>query len=501
LFHIFRPLSIPKKKTFFSCFSSVPLTSLPPLFHFFLSFILHAHSYQPMSKNHGYLPLGQEDTSADHTNTTNNNNINNNNNNNESNTNNTSTHRPDHQLTHGHVAVTVSQLDPTTLAPSTNGTKTTSSSVITTPPGPRTMESYTYPGRSFVDSNNNDSPTSEGAKETSSTSTTTTITTITTTTATTSGLRPTAQSIASAPAAPTTTTVEATSSAAADASSSPLPAFQFPRFGAKNKTLLGLKDRLASTASAPTQGSSSNSHSESSNSASNARDATYARLVGSKSLGTGLLGKNKENNPSLTGSTSDLLHIRPKQHPYTTEDGPRGIRRSQRRQVLREIRPDLHNLPEELLREQARSGATVDAITNSQPIIGDGTGLPTSPAVSGAHLQGPGSGTGSGSGTGNNSQGERGTLLGAGDGLGLGFGVGGKANATPSRWGRPRLGANRRQRRASGSGLGRETDQRVIQSSVFKPVVTSVDGGKVNIHPLRRLFCISFVCVMRIRIF
>ncbi|KAF9136312.1 phosphatidyl inositol kinase [Mortierella sp. 14UC] len=369
---------------------------------------------------------------------------------------------------------------------STATTKTTSSPVITTQPGLRTMDSYTYPGRSFADNDSlaivdtavlaKNASTSTGS--TTNNATTTTITTAsTTTTTTTSGLRPAAQSIASAPAAPTTTTtVEATSSASADASSSPQPAFQFPRFGAKHKSLLGLKDRLVSTNSAPSYGASHNE----SNGSTSALDATYARLVGSRPLGAGLLSNNnnnKDSNPSLAASTSDLLHIRPKQHPYTTEDGPRGIRRSQRRQVLREIRPDLHNLPEELLREQARSGATVDAITNSQP-IGDGTGLPTSPA-SGAQLQGSGSGSGSGSGTGTgSSQGERGTLLGSGDGLGLGFGVGGRANATPSRWGRPKLGGSRRQRRALGSGLGRENDQRVIQSSVFKPVETSVDGGK-----------------------
>ncbi|KAF9148247.1 phosphatidyl inositol kinase [Linnemannia schmuckeri] len=415
-----------------------------------------------MSSNHGYLPLGQEDTSADH----------NNEDHSENNTNNknSSTHRPD-----GHVAVTMSQQDPPTLVPPTTTGATSKSSVITTPPGPRTMDNYTYTGRSFAE---NDSSTSEGAKKlsfktfTNTANNGNTTTTTTTTTTTSTGLRPAAQSIVSAPAAPTTTTVEATSSAAADASPSPLPAFQFPRVGAaKNKSFLGLKDRLASTTSAPTY-----SQNEGNSNSSNALDTTYARLVGSKSLGAGLLGNNKE-----TGSASDLFHIRPKQHPYTTEDGPRGIRRSQRRQVLREIRPDLHNLPEELLREQARSGATVDAITNSQPIIGDGTGLlPTSHVISGsAHLQGPGSNTGSGSGTtGSSHQGERGTLLGSGDGLGLGFGVGGKANATPSRWSRPRLGGSRRQRRASGSGLGRENDQRVIQSSVFKPVEASVDGGK-----------------------
>ncbi|KAF9903267.1 phosphatidyl inositol kinase [Linnemannia zychae] len=436
------------------------------------------------SSNHGYLPLGQDDT--DH------NNDNSNNDYSESNTNNintddpAATHRP--ELTYGHVAVTMSQQDP--LVPkggsgAATAATTTSSSVITTQPGLRTMDSYTYPGRVFTDNDSSAVASTAALANAATTSSTTSYATTTTTTTsanttattTTSGLRPAAQSIASAPAAPTTMTVEATSSVSADASSSPLPAFQFPRFGAKHKSVLGLKDRLASTNSAPTYGSASQ---DESNGSMSALDATYARLVGSKSLGAGLLGNNnnsKDSVPSLAASTSDLLHIRPKQHPYTTEDGPRGIQKSQRRQVLREIRPDLHNLPEELLREQARSGATVDAITNSQP-IGDGTGLPTSPA-SAAHLQGSGSGSGSGSGTGTgSSQGERGTLLGSGDGLGLGFGVGGRANATPSRWSRPRLGGSRRQRRAPGSGQGRENDQRVIQSSVFKPVETSVDGGK-----------------------
>ncbi|KAF9917725.1 phosphatidyl inositol kinase [Linnemannia zychae] len=396
------------------------------------------------NSKHGYLPLGQEDT--DHSDS--------NHNNGESSTNNNganpSTHRP--ELPQEHVAVTMSQED------STTDKCTKSSTVITTQPGPLSMDSYIYPGRSFV----GDKDSTSVAAVNKNASTTSNATTIAS-----SGLRPLAQSIASAPAAPTMTAVDATPSTPADATSSSSTAFQFPRFGAKHKSLVGLKDRLSSTTSAPVTGG------ESGNSA---LDSTYARLVGSKSLRVGLLGNsNTDNNSSLSVSTSDLLHIRPKQHPYTTEDGPRGIQKSQRRQVLREIRPDPHNLPEELLREQARSGATFDAIANSQP-IGDGMGLPTSPA---SHPQGSGSGTGSTSAAGSSNQGERGTLLGSGDGLGLGFGVGGKANAIPSRWGRSRLGGSRRRhRRASGLGMGRENDQRVIQSSVFKPVETSVDGDK-----------------------
>ncbi|KAG0231723.1 phosphatidyl inositol kinase [Actinomortierella wolfii] len=58
---------------------------------------------------------------------------------------------------------------------------------------------------------------------------------------------------------------------------------------------------------------------------------------------------------------SDLSNIRPKRHPYTTSSGPRGIHKAQKRQILREIRPDLRHLPEALLREQAKAGAIVEA--------------------------------------------------------------------------------------------------------------------------------------------
>ncbi|KAI1319174.1 phosphatidyl inositol kinase, partial [Mortierella claussenii] len=262
--------------------------------------------------------------------------------------------------------------------------------------------------------------------------------------------RPPPHAIASAPAAPQT---------ASPSSTSNLPSFQFPRFGTKHKSLLGV--------------SSSFSHDGSnlSNNANNAGfNSPYARLVGGSPQKVG----GRESARAATAS--DLANIRPKQHPHTTHSGPRGIEKSQKREILREIRPDPHNLPEELLREQARSGATVDAIASGvllQPQQVDGVvvtmdeSLLTTGAVTHSTPNSPGS----------NTAGERRTLLGSGDGLGLGIGLGGKANASPhSRWGGTRPG--RRQRRVPSSGLGRENDHRIIQSSVFSPVLVSVGDGQ-----------------------
>ncbi|KAF9574246.1 phosphatidyl inositol kinase [Mortierella alpina] len=258
--------------------------------------------------------------------------------------------------------------------------------------------------------------------------------------------RPLAHSTVSAPAA-----VPSASTAAAPSSSS--SSFQFPGFGTKHRSLLGLKDTGDNT--------------------------SYERLVNSKSLGSGLLGNDrrtlfKKNDSDLSAASSDLAYIRPKQHPHTTLDGPRGIQKSQRQQVLREIRPDPHNLPEELLREQARGGAAMDAImTGGNMMQHEGHNATAERSADYVHNSNPGSPV-----PGGGNAGERGTLLGSGDGLGLGIGLGGKANTpSQSRWShRPRLG--RRQRRVPSSGLGRENDQRVIQSSVFKPVLVSVDGGQ-----------------------
>ncbi|KAG0196141.1 phosphatidyl inositol kinase, partial [Mortierella sp. GBA30] len=269
--------------------------------------------------------------------------------------------------------------------------------------------------------------------------------------------RPVAQSRVLAPAAvPNSSTTAATSSCFASGSASATSSsFQFPKFEKKHKSLLGLKDRSDHSSGSP-----------------------YERLINSKSLGTGLLSNDRRNSlHRYDSSISVFAHIRPKQHPHTTLDGPRGIRKSQRQQVLREIRPDPHNLPEELLREQARSGAAMDAImtgNNSSTMHHENN----ADASGGARerdymsISAPGSPVAGGNG------GERGTLLGSGDGLGLGIGLGGKANTPPvSRWSnRTKLG--RRLRRVPGSGLGRENDQRVIQSSVFKPISMSVEDGQ-----------------------
>ncbi|KAG0354386.1 hypothetical protein BGZ54_001670, partial [Gamsiella multidivaricata] len=110
--------------------------------------------------------------------------------------------------------------------------------------------------------------------------------------------------------------------------------FQFTGFGTKHKSLLGTKDK-------PSMSSSSNSNGHSSYSSGSA----YARLTGSNP---------DDNSRAPGGGGPGLAHLRPKQHPHTTHSGPRGIEESQKREVLREIRPDPHNLPEELLREQAR---------------------------------------------------------------------------------------------------------------------------------------------------
>ncbi|KAG0319309.1 hypothetical protein BG000_003935, partial [Podila horticola] len=144
--------------------------------------------------------------------------------------------------------------------------------------------------------------------------------------------------------------------------SSSSTSFQFPRF-VKHKSLLGLKERLQN----PNPNSSSSS--------------SYTRLFSSKSQGADL----------SSYYSSDLAHIRPKQTPHTTLSGPREIQKSQKRKVLQEIRPDPYNLPVELLREQAKSGAVANGLTPGSVVD---------------H-------TGQGGASGNSMRGERGTLLGS----------------------------------------------------------------------------------------
>ncbi|KAG0002388.1 hypothetical protein BGZ80_005986, partial [Entomortierella chlamydospora] len=202
--------------------------------------------------------------------------------------------------------------------------------------------------------------------------------------------------------------------------------FQFPRFGVKNKSLLGISS--FSPSSNNNNGSNSNA------------DGGHRKTV------------------------PDLLNIR--RHGHITESGPREIEKSQKRKVLQEIRPDLQNLPEELLREQARSGAAVHALEHQHQQ------QQQQPQDETTHLL---NNSNNNKGAGNPTSGS-GTLLGSGDGLGLGIGLGGKVNNIRSRWtGRS---AGRRQRRVPSSGIGRENDQRVIQSSVFTPVLASVYDGQ-----------------------
>ncbi|KAF9980807.1 phosphatidyl inositol kinase [Modicella reniformis] len=260
-------------------------------------------------------------------------------------------------------------------------------------------------------------------------------------------------------------------------------------------TLLELKDHLNTSTS-----SSSNDYHFSGTSS--------IRIAGLKPsvLGTGTWGagdRRQQARNRRASASADLGYNRPKQHPHTTQSGPRGIERAQKRQVLRDIRPDLRNLPEELLREQARSGAALDAIISGTiGSSGSGSGVSShlpSGTADGGVASGDSPGTPAGvAGVTAGSTGvnidtgaagseatdtcalhhERKPLLGSGEGfsrrLGLGLGRDKSNNNARSRWNR----SNRGLRRLSSSGLTRENDQRVFHSSVFAPVLESVIDGQ-----------------------
>ncbi|KAF9345811.1 phosphatidyl inositol kinase [Mortierella sp. AD094] len=251
--------------------------------------------------------------------------------------------------------------------------------------------------------------------------------------------------VATTASAPTPSPLRPSTHATLSAPVAPSPSsFQFPRFGVKNKSLLGISS-FSSSSNNNNEGSSNNNNTDGNHSS----NGGVRKAVSSTTV-------------------PDLLNIRRKQHGHTTESGPRGIEKSQKQKVLQEIRPDLHNLPEELLREQARSGAAVDALQHQH----QHQQQQQQPQDETTRLLNNGDNNNS---TSNPAAGS-GTLLGSGDGLGLGIGLGGKANNTRSRWtGRP---MGRRQRRVPSSGIGRENDQRVIQSSVFTPVLASVYDGQ-----------------------
>ncbi|KAF9579734.1 phosphatidyl inositol kinase, partial [Lunasporangiospora selenospora] len=200
--------------------------------------------------------------------------------------------------------------------------------------------------------------------------------------------------------------------------------------------------------------------------------STFSRFVGS-STDPAAKGNGHRHGPTHALSEDELAHLRPKPHPHTTPSGPRGIEKAQKQRVLQAIRPDPRNLPEELLKANAH-------LYPSPLIIGEGEDRTPST-----------SGSASGSGVGQGTEGGAGSTTNGppGDGLGLGIGLGGKAHPNLSRWvhRQPKnaLGAgqmSRRQRRLPSTG--REVDARVIHSSVFTPVLTSImDGQPVTQAP------------------
>ncbi|KAF8968196.1 phosphatidyl inositol kinase [Entomortierella lignicola] len=244
--------------------------------------------------------------------------------------------------------------------------------------------------------------------------------------------------------------------------------FQFPRFGI-NKGLF----------------SSSNNISENSNNqieVNNNEDGSNNNQV----INVG--GRKRAVSAS---NVSDILNLRRKQHGHTTESGPRGIEKAEKRKVLQEIRPDPHNLPEELLREQARSGAAVDALANSalfhqqqnnQKAANDDDDEDDDNETTGLLNTNDSASSSNNSNNKNSNDNDNENDKDKNKKRPVGIGSSGKVNNNRSRWTSQAFG--RRHRRVPGYGMGRENDQRVIQSSVFTPVLTSVyDGQPVTPAP------------------
>lgn len=175
----------------------------------------------------------------------------------------------------------------------------------------------------------------------------------------------------------------------------------------------------------------------------------------------GFQGDLQTRTSRRASASADLGFLQPKQHPHTTQSGPRGIGKAQRGRVMRDIRPDPHNLPEELLRVQARNEAAVDALSSGTLYHQQDPGvlsplLPVSPGHPGSTAGSPGIGTGAGTG--------------ASTGTGSSTGIVGERS---SKW-------KRRLRRLTSPKLGRENRQRVFRSSVFTPAMESVIDGQVR---------------------
>ncbi|KAI8359564.1 phosphatidylinositol 3 and 4-kinase-domain-containing protein [Mortierella sp. GBAus27b] len=269
--------------------------------------------------------------------------------------------------------------------------------------------------------------------------------------------------------------------------------------GTLHQTLLDLKDHYSSSNS-NTNSSSGGHHpndsirmskSPPSRSLGASSGAAVAAATSPGSGGSGRTTTDQQTRRSRRASASaDLGFLRPKQHSHTTESGPRGIEKAQKRQVLRDIRPDPHNLPEELLREQARSEAAVDALSTGaiyhhhhhHPQEAGGL---LSPLLPGHHSGLPCVNTGTPGSGGSPGTGMGGTTTGTGEG-GSGSAVCPDSPglvATPvvasgersSKW-------RRRLRRLTNPRFGRENRQRVFHSSVFTPVMDSVIDGQ-NVKP------------------
>jgi hypothetical protein len=269
----------------------------------------------------------------------------------------------------------------------------------------------------------------------------------------------------------------ASSTSAASQTTAAAPPLSSPRFSNLNETTASAS---ASSSTAPTGTSPSatfqrtlrglqdqySPNNSSFNDSSPSQNGKAGPNAIQESAAEGTLEDRQNRRSRRASASADLGFLRLRQHPHTTESGPRGIEKAQKRQVLRDIRPDPHNLPEELLREQARSEAAVDAISRGaiyhqqdmgrlSPLLPNSPGFP---GVGGSPGLSPGTSAGSGTG--------------AGPGT-TGIPAAGGNRERSSKW-------RRRLRRLTRPRSGPENRQQVFHSSVFTPVRESVIDGQVR---------------------
>ncbi|KAF9348613.1 phosphatidyl inositol kinase [Mortierella sp. NVP85] len=272
----------------------------------------------------------------------------------------------------------------------------------------------------------------------------------------------------------------ASSTSAASQTTAAASPLSSPRFSDLNETTASAS---ASSSTAPTGTSPSATFHRSLRGLQDQYSPNNSSFNDSSPSQNGKAGPNATQEPAAEGAledrqsrrsrrasaSADLGFLRLRQHPHTTESGPRGIEKAQKKQVLRDIRPDLHNLPEELLRQQARSEAAADAISRGalyhqqdmgrlSPLLPNSPGYP---GVGGSPGLSPGSNAGSGTGAGTGTT-----------------GIPAAGGERSSKW-------RRRLRRLTRPRSGPENRQRVFHSSVFTPVRESViDGQHVKPPPV-----------------